>query len=190
MDSGTNLNYIIITPFTRIKEGWQITNKLLNNLVNNFDHSTKFINFNDTYSITLADPELHQRAFLHVVTETIFNYPHNANGEKTFKPISVFRPFVMVCVPGALQDLRDLGFKTFSDWWDESYDCIQDPTERIYAIVDIVKWVCKQDLDDLKKMLYQMQPVLEHNYDYYYNNFLTDQLTKFDQACYENLKPR
>lgn len=185
-----NLNLITTQPFTRIKEGWKITDGILKKLLGNFNHSTKYSNFNDTYSIGFADPALHQQAFLHVVTETIFDYPHNANGEKTFKPIACFRPFVLVCVPGALQELRDLGFKTFSNWWDESYDLIKDPTERIYAIFDLVKWTCNKDLNDLKTMLYQMQPVLEHNYSHYYNNFLSDQLIKFDKACYENLKPR
>ena len=106
------------------------------------------------------------------------------------KPIMNFRPFVLLCVPGALQELKDLGFKTFSDWWNEDYDQIVDPTQRLYAILDIVKWVCNQELDDLKQLMEQMRPTLEHNYQHYYNSLLSDQIKKFDQACCDNLKPR
>jgi hypothetical protein len=181
---------ITTTPFARINDSWCINDATLNTLLSTFSHETAYTNFNDNYSIHNADPELHQRAFLHVVTETIFNYPHNANGEKTMKPIACYRPFVLVCVPGALQDLKDLGFKTFSNWWCEDYDLIIDPVDRLYAILDVVKWVCGHDVSDLTNLLSQMQPVLEHNYNHYYNTLLSEQTKIFDQACRKNLKPR
>jgi hypothetical protein len=184
------LDLLTVKPFTRFNEMWRIADPALKNLLSEFDSSKQYSTFEDTYSIEFADPELHQRAFLHVVTETIFDYPHNANGEKTVKPIACFRPFVLVCVPGALQELRDLGFKTFSNWWDESYDLMQDPTKRLYAVLNIVKYICSLEIADLKNMLDQMQPVLEHNYFHYYNVLREDQLKKFEQACCENLKPR
>jgi hypothetical protein len=184
------LKLLTVQPFTRINDGWKINDPGLKNLLQNFDVTRAYSNFEDSYSVQLADPLLHQRPFLHVVTETIFDYPHNANGEKTMKPIMNFRPFVLLCVPGALQELKDLGFKTFSDWWNEDYDQIVDPTQRLYAILDIVKWVCNQELDDLKQLMEQMRPTLEHNYQHYYNSLLSDQIKKFDQACCDNLKPR
>jgi hypothetical protein len=181
---------INLRPFHRICEGWPIKDELLKQLLAEFDYDSSYKNFEDNYSIEFADTELHQRAFLHVITETIFDYPHNANGEKTMKSIASFRPFVIVGVPNSLRDLKNLGFKTFSSWWSEDYDQIEDPTERIYAVYDIIKWICSIEPDQLKAMLVEMQPVLEHNYNYYYDCFLNDQLAKFDLACQENLKPR
>lgn len=185
-----DLRLITVQPFTRINDGWIITDGFMHEVLDSFDHKQSYCNFNDKYTIEFADQDLHQSAFLHVITETIFDYPHNADGEKTMKPIAVFRPFVLVSVPGALQDLKNLGFQTFDRWWDESYDLIPDPTQRLCAVVDIVKSVCEKDISDLKAMLKDMHDVLQHNYDHYYNNLLQQQLTKFDLACQANLEIR
>lgn len=178
---------ITVHPFVRHREKWQVNDQYLVELVNNLDSNMVYSNFVDPYDCQQAEPELYQKSFLHVITETIFDYPHNAYGEKTFKPISCFRPFVLANIPGALQELRDLGFKTFSNWWSEDYDNIKDPTERLYAVFDIIKWVCEQDIIQLKNLLVEMNPVLEHNYNFYYNNLAPTQIKKFELACRKNL---
>jgi hypothetical protein len=190
MAFGTKIEFIVTDPLIRINEGWKLTDKNIQQLLKDFDSNTRYSNFEDPYDCQQAEPELQQRAFLHVVTETVFYYPHNAYGEKTFKPVSCFRPFVLVNVPGALQELRDLGFQTFSAWWDEDYDNIQDPTDRLYAVLDIVQWAYNQDLDQVKALMQEMQPVLEHNYHHYYNELVPQQLKKFSAACLKNLKFR
>ena len=186
----SHIEFITVTPFNRIKEGWKIADQNLLELVNQFDPTTSYSNFVDPYDCQQAEPDLYQQAFLHVVTETVFDYPHNAYGEKTFKPVSCLRPFVMLNVPGALQELQDFGFKTFSNWWSEDYDSILDPTARLLAVLDIIKWVCEQDVVKLKNLMLDMQPILEHNHYHYYNKFVPQQIAKFDIACRKNLKPR
>lgn len=190
MVQDNDLFLVSIVPFTRINENWKIKNKHLKTLLENFDSDKIFSNFNDNYRLMNADPELYQQAFLHVVTETIYHYPHNADGEKTFKPISCLRPFILVSLPGALQNLKNLGFKTFSDWWDESYDSIQDPDDRMLAIIDIIEDICTKDIIELKEMLLDMQHILNYNYKHYYDRFLQYQILKFEQSCIDNLKPR
>ena len=190
MGQENKINLIEVQPFTRINEGWVIKDPYLMKILKNFHADKVYSNFKDDYHLLHADPALYQRAFLHVVTETIYHYPRNANGEKTFKPIACMRPFVLVSLPNALQDLKNLGFKTFNHWWDESYDTITDPTERLYRIFGIIKTIAQKNTNELKEMLIDMQPVLEHNYNYYYDNFLQDQCEKFYQSCLNNLKTR
>ena len=190
MEQETNLNLIKVSPFTRINEGWNVKDKNLLDVLRHFDSTKVYSNFNDNFNVMTADPALYQRAFLHVVTETIYHYPHNANGEKTWKPISCLRPFVLVSLPGALQDLKNLGFMTFSNWWDESYDIIQDPDDRLFAIMSIVEEICTKNTNELQEMLIDMQHILYHNYSYYNDNFLQDQIQQFEQSCINNLKPR
>lgn len=185
-----NLTLIQVSPFTRINERWKISDPGLAKIFDQSDPATKFVNFDDTYSLHMADVELYQQSFLHVVTETIFHYPHNANGEKTWKPIANFRPFVILGVPGSLSDLRRLGFMTFDRWWDESYDDIQDPSQRLLAVADIIKWVCFQKLEELQILLKEMKPVLEHNHRYYHETMQQQQTLLFDEACKKNLLPR
>lgn len=58
--------------------------------------------------------------------------------EKTFKPIGYWHPFLIVGVPGHLQAIRDLGFETFGNMFDESYDTVEDLSQRIKMIADQV----------------------------------------------------
>jgi hypothetical protein len=51
--------------------------------------------------------------------------------EKVFKPIAAGKPFILAAGYKNLEYLKSYGFKTFSDCWDESYDLIEDPKERL-----------------------------------------------------------
>lgn len=50
--------------------------------------------------------------------------------EKTFKALYYELPFMVVGVPGTLSGLKSLGFKTFPEFFDESYDSIDSTEER------------------------------------------------------------
>jgi len=103
-------------------------------------------------------------SFLSLVTETSYYYPMPTFGEKTLKPIVAHRPFIMIAPAGTIALLKNLKFKTFDQWWDESYDLIIDNHKRLEAIYDIVETILKKDNQELVQMLNEMQPVLEHNY--------------------------
>jgi hypothetical protein len=60
--------------------------------------------------------------------------------------------------------LRSYGFKTFGDFWDESYDLIEDPILRLKSIVGILTQLSNLSTVQQQTMLKQMHPILEHNY--------------------------
>ena len=93
--------------------------------------------------------------------------------EKIFKPIVAKQPFVLVGCANNLEYLKSYGFKTFDRWWDESYDNIIDPIERIKAIAEIVKDICNKSLSELENILAEMNDVLTYNYNWFYSdNFI------------------
>lgn len=184
------MNLITVQPFDRINDKLIIHDAKLLYLLQSITKTFQYSNFEDSYDVQQADSLLHQRAFLHVVTETIYDYPHNSYGEKTFKPIVNFRPFILVSIPGALADLQCAGFKTFSQWWDEGYDQIQDPIDRMLCIVNLVTDIANKPLAVVKQMCHDMQEVLVHNHTHYYQTFQSQELKKFDQLCKLNLQPR
>lgn len=175
---------------TRINEKWVVNDDRLRDIVKKFPTDTKFLNFNDTYSTNKMDNALYQQSFLQVVTETVFYYPVTFFSEKTSKPILNKRPFVIVGPVGSLASLRSLGFKTFSDYWNEEYDTIEDPSKRLIAIVDIIEWVCNQPIEDIRSLCKDMESVLNYNFNYYTSKFKHNELQKFELACINNLKPR
>ena len=107
-------------------------------------------------------------SLLYLVTETVATGRRHHLTEKTFKPIAMGMPFVIVGTRGSLEYLRSYGFKTFGDFWDESYDSIADDNQRIAAIAKTLK-----DLDNLseqeKTQLYRnMASTIKHNWDHFY----------------------
>lgn len=130
--------------------------------------------------------KLWQRSFLHVVNETVFYDQKLYLTEKTFKPIVALRPFVLVAAPGNLEYLRSYGFRTFDQWWDERYDLIEDPDDRLDAITMIVENLCKQPFREIQEMLIDMQPILEYNKKHFFGEFrkiITDELVDNFDTC-------
>jgi hypothetical protein len=103
-------------------------------------------------------------SFLYIVTETCFWDRKQHLTEKIFKPIITRQPFLLLGCAHNLAYLKDYGFRTFDRWWDESYDSIEDPIERIKAVSDIVKNLSSKSTDELTSLLLEMSDVLEHNY--------------------------
>ena len=121
--------------------------------------------------------------FLWLVAETFVPNDYPNFSEKTARGILYERPFVIFGHPGTLKYLHELGFKTFSDFWDESYDSEPSQNKRISMIVDIVNDICKHP--NLNQLYKDMQSVIQHNkqnaikIDYLQQiyDFLNDDLT-------------
>lgn len=115
--------------------------------------------------------ELWKSGLWHIVTETVFYHNKLHLTEKIFKPIVAQRPFMLAAAPGNLAYLKSYGFQTFDQWIDESYDNIQDPDQRLQAIVDQTSRLCAMSDSELRQMYQEMQPVLEHNFDHLWTTF-------------------
>lgn len=116
-------------------------------------------------SMLLSPIESLMESFLFVVTETCYWQQKTHLTEKIFKPIVLQMPFVLVGCAHNLKYLRSYGFKTFGDFWDESYDDIEDPILRLQAIVKVIETINQLTADEQKNMLLKMIPILEHNYN-------------------------
>ena len=107
-------------------------------------------------------------SLLYLVTETVATGRRHHLTEKTFKPIALGMPFVIVGTQGSLEYLRSYGFRTFGDIWDESYDSADDSV-RIKRIASLLRSLdelpaeAKQDLFDAAR------EVVEHNWNHFYN---------------------
>ncbi len=83
--------------------------------------------------------------------------------EKTLRPIWLKKPFIVFASRDYLCYLRQMGFKTFFEFWDEDYDGYET-RDRLLKIYDLIDWIAKQDSNSLSKMYESMQEILEHNY--------------------------
>lgn len=119
--------------------------------------------------------DAHLKSFLNIVTETLYDNDSIFISEKTYKPIYLCQPFIVFGNPYTLKKLHQLGYKTFSNWWDESYDTETDLKKRFHKILSILEMVSELSLNELKELKNQMKDVIVHNYlNFFKNNDIED----------------
>lgn len=102
--------------------------------------------------------------FVDVVAETYTNGLTFFPTEKTFRPMFGFTPFIIFGPQNFLSTLKsDYNFKSFGNWWDESYDNYQN-YDRIKQMYRVIDYIDSLSPDDVKTMYKEMRPVLEHNF--------------------------
>ena len=77
----------------------------------------------------------------------------------------VQRPFVMIGPYQNLKYLKSKGYKTFDKIWDESYDNIKDPNQRMKAVLELISEINSMSMADLKNKLHEVKDILAHNLD-------------------------
>jgi hypothetical protein len=107
-----------------------------------------------------------QDSMVQVVTETDFYKDKLHLTEKVFKPMVAGQPFLLLAGVGNLEYLRGYGFKTFGDYWDEGYDNLTDPGQRIGAVVKIVEDLANLTHAQQQNMRRDMQHIVEHNFNH------------------------
>lgn len=111
-----------------------------------------------------------QKCFAHVVTETVYQSDHLHLTEKTFKPIVLRQPFLLIASKGSLAYLRDYGFQTFSTIWDESYDDLDDG-QRISAVADICEKINQWTASEMADAVASVDSIVQTNHDWFYGGF-------------------
>jgi hypothetical protein len=82
--------------------------------------------------------KMYNTAYFNVVVETDIDYNNEFfMTEKTVKALITGIPFVIVSTPNFLKNLKSLGFLTYDNFWDESYDAEIDYKTRIDKIVEL-----------------------------------------------------
>lgn len=107
--------------------------------------------------------DLYSESYFQVVIETHFDADQSAGTfitEKTWKPIKFGQPFIIIGPPGTLAKLRDEGYRVFDDVLDNTYDTIENNTERYLAVRNLLISMQQQGVDVLYK---QCQSDIMHN---------------------------
>ena len=73
------------------------------------------------------------------VAETLFTENKKHFSEKIFKPIAAGKPFVLLAGYKNIDYLKSYGFKTFDLLWNEDYDDIYNPKQRIDRVFDLFR---------------------------------------------------
>lgn len=106
----------------------------------------------------------YKNSLVSLVTETNYHANEVTLTEKAFKPAKEKHPFILVGAPGALQSMRDIGYKTFGEFWSENYDNIKEPRTRMKEIVRICEEISKWNDEQILDFRRRVKPILDHNF--------------------------
>lgn len=113
---------------------------------------------------TSHDPiETYYECFCAIVQESRVTQPWPNISEKTLNAIKNYRPFIMCAAPGTLKMLKEMGFKTFDEYWPEDYDEIISNKDRLARVCEIIEYIDSFNIEELKQMYTSMIPILIHN---------------------------
>jgi hypothetical protein len=126
-------------------------------------------NFNDIISNQLNNTviDVYNDSLVHIISETNFFSPIVHMTEKTLKPVVYLQPFIMLGSANSLRCLRELGFKTFSDFWDESYDVEIDSVLRLKKIIKLCETISSWSQQKKLQFTYDVKEIVEYNYNHF-----------------------
>jgi hypothetical protein len=138
------------------------------------------------------DSEDYNCTEIEVVLETLFDDDRLHLTEKSLRPIACGQPFILAATHGSLQYLKEYGFKTFDSIWDESYDSIEDPYDRMLAIIQLMKTINSWSTEEKSSKMQQIEQIVLHNQTYFFSenffNFLVDELKQNFDCAFDTLK--
>lgn len=108
-------------------------------------------------------------SYFYIASETFMYNDYKAFTEKVFKPLVNFQPFVFASFSGALQELRNMGFKTFHPFIDESYDLEPNNDVRLAMIYKEIEKLCSMDKNQIHEWYWSMEDILLYNHQHAIN---------------------
>lgn len=105
--------------------------------------------------------------FIDIINETRYAQPTANYSEKVYQAMQYLRPFIVVAPPKTLEYLRSMGFKTFNEFWDESYDDEFDHGERLAKIFTLIDQLFAMTNQEQRDLYDKMVSVLIHNLNRY-----------------------
>jgi len=106
--------------------------------------------YDDTYFSLVSETRVDSHSELHIT-------------EKTFKPIAFYHPFLIWGQPKVLEHLISLGFETYDNLFDESYDLEFDKVKRLNKVLDNIKSFKYVEFDSITNQK------AEHNHQLFFN---------------------
>lgn len=136
--------------------------RLPNDAPDNFWSSdpSQLTGFNQRY----FNPEWYNQTHYSLVAETTVSnlFPLHPT-EKTFKPIAFQHPYIIWGQQGILDHLRSLGFETYENLFDQSYDLEPDRLLRLNKVVNNVRSFNYVEFDSLTNQK------INHNHQLFFN---------------------
>jgi hypothetical protein len=80
----------------------------------------------------------------------------------------------MLGSPDSLKSIKDMGFKTFDKFWDESYDNEYDDNRRLIKIAELCKTISEWSSERKIEFTHEVKEIVDYNYNHFINGRLVE----------------
>jgi hypothetical protein len=109
--------------------------------------------FNINWALDSDYSHIHNQTLFQIVNETESHNKYDSAlfySEKTFRPVSELQPFIIHGQQNANKSLKSIGYKTYDDWFDYSWDSEPSDIIRYKQLLESVKDLCSR-LDSMTR---------------------------------------
>lgn len=124
---------------------------------------TEDINSNEIILPFLDIETLNYVKFNIVVESWFTNEPYVMLTEKTYRNIHFRKPFVMIGQHNSLKQFRAIGYKTYNEVFDESYDTEKDDNLRLTKAFKLIKRLIDEPEEFWQKNKEKLENIHDHN---------------------------
>jgi hypothetical protein len=162
VDPGTGCHY---RDFEFLNQCWRPTHYL-----------ESYFGPNDASSDCSADfcTQDYKSTEIEIVLETLFDDARLHLTEKSLRPMACRQPFILAATAGSLSYLRSYGFQTFHSVWDETYDSIQDPAQRLEAVVELCQEIAGWDSSTRQRKITMARQIAAENQKHFFSKDFFD----------------
>jgi len=112
------------------------------------------------------DADDYNNCLMSVVLETIFDGSKIHLTEKVCRALACGHPFILAAGPGSLKYLQHYGFRTFSEFIDESYDDEIDSLSRLQKIIKTMNSIQSLSVSDKT----QLKEIANYNRRWFFSD--------------------
>lgn len=135
----------------------------IENACNSIDNQIPIIGFDGPlYNYEQVPEPIINDTYLSIITETYYQGPIFFS-EKIYYAMLYNHFFIYLGPQHSLRYLRSIGFKTFGHIINESYDDIEDPAERLFAVTQAIDDFLKIPLDKLHQLYIENIDIINAN---------------------------
>jgi hypothetical protein len=137
-----------------------------------FVETNKIANNSESIPSIFDKYHFNKNCFLNIVVESVnedyFFYNDkkiitNFVSEKTQKTLATGLPFLIVGEPNFLNSIKDYGIKTFSNYWDETYDLEEKMENRAEKFFNTIKTICYEKESVIKEIYSETETIYNSN---------------------------